>query len=132
MRKVTRWLAITTGAIALAVCFTARADSYTFLGTLITVNNTTSNSAALAAGSFSMPAGAFLIQNAGLTATNALRVNLQVSVDNTNFVTVATYWPAATNATTERYSPSYSAQTIYLRAQAVTTNSVSVGLSYQY
>jgi hypothetical protein len=125
-------LVITTGAIALAACFLARADSYTFLGTLITVNNTTSNSAALAAGSFSMPSGVFLIQNAGLTATNALRVNIQVSVDNTNFVTVATYWPGATNATTERYSPSYSAQTIYLRAQAVTTNSVSVGLSYQY
>lgn len=119
-------------AALVAMCLVARGGSQTFLGTLITVDNTTSNSASLAAGSFSMPSGYFLIQNGGLTATNALRVNVQVSVDNTNFLTVATYYPSVTNAATDRYSPAYSAQTIYMRVQAVTTNSVEVGTSYQY
>lgn len=133
----TRRIVAATGALAVIAVLIGlaggvRAGSQTFLGTLITVDNTTSNSTALAAGTFAMPAGYFLIQNAGLTETNALRVNVQVSVDNTNFLTVATYYPAATNAATERYSPSYSAQTIYIRAQAVTTNSVNVGVSYQY
>ena len=110
----------------------ARATSYTFLGSLVPVNNTTSNSASLLIGTFNMPAGTFLIQNGGLTATNALRVNVQLSVDNTNWLTVSTYWPSATNATTETYIPSYAAQSIYIRAQAVTTNSVNVGGTYLY
>lgn len=116
----------------LAVTWASRAGNYTFLGSMVTVNNTTSNSTALAVGTLSVPEGRFLIQNGGLTATNALRVNVQISIDNTNFLTVATYWPSVTNAATDVYMPSYSAQTVYIRAQAVTTNSVQVGTSYQY
>jgi hypothetical protein len=97
---------------------------------LQTVNNTTSNSTGLAVGTYS-GSGTFYIQNAGLTATNALKVNVQISADNTNFLTVATYWPAATNATVESYYPSFSAP-LYVRAQVVTTNSVSVGVVYTY
>lgn len=122
-------LVLAAGVLAAA---SLRAGSHTFLGTLVTVDNTTSNSVGFAAGSCRLPAGSFLVQNGGLTETNALVVNIQASIDNTNWLTVATYYPAATNATTEVYAPSYSAQTIYLRAQAVTTNSVDVGLSYQY
>lgn len=119
-------------AAIVAVVIGARAASYTFLGSMVEVDDTTSNSVALAAGTFTMPSGYFLIQNGGLTATNMLHVNIQVSIDGTNFVTVATYWPSATNATTERFVPSYSLQTLYLRAQAVTSNTVTVGTSYQY
>ena len=119
-------------AAFLLIAAAAQADSYMFMGSLVTVNNATSNSTALAVGTFSVPQGRFYIQNGGLTATNALRVNVQVSVDNTNFVTVATYWPSVTNAVTDSFSPAYSPQTIYLRAQAVTTNSVQVGENYQY
>jgi len=121
--------------VAVVACLlggVARADSYVFLGSLVSVSNTTSNSAALAVGSFAVPQGRFFVSNGGLTATNALHVNVQVSVDGTNFVTVATYWPSSTNAVTDSFSPGYAAQTIYLRTQAVTTNAVSVGTTYQY
>jgi len=116
--------------LCLAMVMVGRASSYTFLGTLATVNNTTSNSTGLAISTLS-GSGSIYVQNGGLTATNALRVNVQLSVDNTNFVTVATYWPAATNATTELYYPSFSTP-LYLRTQAVTTNNVTVGVVYQY
>lgn len=121
-------------AVAVAVVggvMLARASTFTLVGSMATVNNTTSNTAAIAMGTLNYPGGTFYIQNAGLTATGALVINIQASLDNTNFLTIATYHPAATNATTELFSPSYSVQTIYMRAQVITTNSVSVGGIYQ-
>ena len=116
--------------LCLAAAFWAGASSYTFIGSLQTVNNTTSNSTGLAVGSVS-GSGTFWIQNAGLTATNAMKVNVQISADNTNFITVATYWPAATNATVESFYPTFT-QPLYWRAQVVTTNSVQVGVVYSF
>jgi hypothetical protein len=112
--------------IFLFAAVSARAGSTTLIGSLVTVNGT-SNSVSVAAGSFALPSGYFFIQNGGLASTQALTVNIQASMDNTNFVTVAVYTPSATNATTDRFTPSYAVQTIYFRAQAVTTNAVGLG-----
>ena len=131
MKKM-KWAVAVAGLVLVAGVVLVRASSYTFIGALATVNNTTTNSTALAVGTFNMPVGTFLIQNGGLSSTNALLVNVQVSVDGTNFLTVATYRPTVTNAVTDTYVPSYSAQTIYIRAQAITTNSVQVGGMYLY
>ena len=122
--------ALALGVVVLAIV--ARADSYTFLGSLATVDNTTENSPALAVGGFSLPRGVFLISHGTLTETNALRINIQVSLDGSNFITAATWWPARTNAWSVNFSPNYAAQTIWLRAQAVTTNAVQVGANYLY
>ncbi len=107
----------------------ARAAS-TLIGTLPSVNGTT-NSPSITNTTVTLQPGSFLISNGGLSNTNALRVNLQVSVDNTNFVNVATYGPSSTNATTDAFNPSYTNQTIYIRAQVVTTNAVNVGVIAQ-
>jgi hypothetical protein len=60
--------------------------------------------------------------------TNALSVEAQYSFDGTNFATLATYRPTATNAATASYSPASAAKTVYLRARITTTNAVTVGV----
>jgi hypothetical protein len=124
------WCGVMVAMAVLGSVLLARATLYTLMGSLVTVNNATSNTVSVAVGTFTLPYGTVYIQNGGLTATNALQVNIQASMDNTNFVTVATYWPSRTNATTETFVPSYGVQTIYLRGQVITTNSVQVGGTY--
>lgn len=120
-----RFVVIVVGML-LVWCVARAASSYLFIGDLVTVNNTTNNTAAISLGTYSPFRPVFYVQNAGLTATNALRVNVQLSIDATNWLTLATYWPAATNATNEAFSPTLS-PTFYLRSQVITTNSVQVG-----
>ena len=131
MKKIIKFAAVAAVAATLFGFLAVKATTYTLVGSMVTVDNTTSNTAAITLGTFAYPRGTFYIQNGGLTATGALVINIQASVDDTNFITIATYRPAATNATTETYSPAYAAQTIYLRASVVTTNSVQVGGVYQ-
>ena len=122
-------------AVGIALLFfglSAFAGSSILVGSMATINNTTSNSVSVAAGTLTLPGGYFLIQNGGLTATNALVVNAQFSTDNTNFTTVATYYPTATNATTDKFFVSSAGlQTVYFRLSVVTTNSVQVGATFQ-
>ena len=106
------------------------AGSVTLLGSLASVNGTT-NTVGTAAGTFTLPGGYFLIQNGGISTTGALTANVQASFDNTNFTTVATYTPSATNATTDKFVPVFSPQTVYYRVQIVTTNAVNVGATFQ-
>lgn len=117
-------------ALVTLIVLASRAANTTLLGSMASVDGT-SNSVATAIGTVAYPRGTFLIQHGGLASTNALLVHVQMSLDNTNFVTVATYGPSATNATTETFSPAYSAATVYMRVQAVTTNAVDVGTTYQ-
>lgn len=112
--------------LLLAWCVARAASSYLFIGDLVTVNNTTNSTAAVNVGTFSPVRPTFYFQNAGLTATNALRVDVQLSLDATNWMTLATYHPAGTNATNEAFSPAM-VTTLYMRSQVVTTNSVQVG-----
>lgn len=125
-----RFLAITAAvALGLTVEFVARSAFIgTFLTGLISINGT-SNSPPQIVSSVLLQKF-FAIQNSGLASTNELMVNLQASLDGSNFVTLATYQPAITNATNDSFILSASAN-VYLRAQTVTTNSVGVGIQFQ-
>lgn len=83
--------------------------------------------------SVALPQRTYLIQNTGITGpatgTNALNVNAQWSVDGVNWTTFATYIPSRTNATVDTYAPSMNALTVYTRLTAVTTNTVTVGVT---
>jgi hypothetical protein len=123
--------AVGIGLVAvLAPVRPAAGGTTTLMGSMVSCPAGTNNSVSAVAGSFLPPGGYFLIQNGGLASTNALVVNIQASIDNTNFVTIAVYTPSKTNATTDVFAPSYSSVPIYFRAQAVTTNTVLLGGSF--
>lgn len=112
------------------LCFVAGLSfaSSVLIGSLTTVNNTTANSASSQIGSFLASPGTFSITNNGLSATSALTVNLQWSIDNSNWTNVATFNPPSTNAATYQWAPQVSAQPFWQRIQVVTTNNVQVGV----
>lgn len=100
------------------------------------VASTTLNGTAFSLGGISLPTRQHIIQHTGIagqssstSGTNSLAVNIQVSFDNSNWTTIATYNPSSTNATTDLYAPSSHGITCYMRAQAVTTNTVTVAVT---
>lgn len=100
---------------------------------LQSVATTTVNGLTNTIANVALPQRTYLIQNTGITGpadgTNALTVNVQVSFDGTTWTTVGTYHPTRTNATVDTYTPSINAVTAYMRIQAVTTNTVTVGVT---
>ena len=123
-------------ALLLLCLFQVEAGQTILIGGTTAVNGT-SNSISLNIGNVYPPRGTFGFANGGVITTNVLTINVQLSVDNTNFLTVATYNPTSTNSvgitnTSEAFTPSYSGIPIYLRAQVITTGgtNVSVGGSY--
>ena len=125
------WALVSLVVLVLAALM-VRATTMSYIGTLATVNNTTSNSVAVAVGTFSIPRVTLAVQNGALTSTNALRINVQLTTDGTNYVTIASGWPSSTNAGSWTLSPTFTNQTISLRIQTVTTNSVTVAGALQY
>ena len=117
-------------SLILALAISAKASSV-LLGGLTTVNNTTSNSTSVIVSSVTVPSQRLFVSHSGLTSINNLVGYAQVSLDGTNFVTVATYTPSSTNAETESVTMGSSSNAIYLRFSAVTTNSVGVGVILQ-
>ena len=71
----------------------------------------------------------FIIQHGGISSTNALVVQVQLSFDRTNFQTFATYRPTVTNAGLYVFSPLLATNHFYIRAQVITTNSTTVGVT---
>lgn len=125
---------ITLCALLAAIgCLVMRAGTPSLLvGNLTTIDNTTNNTAATSFGSFVLfPWMNFSITNAGLTATNALTIRGQFSLDGSNWVTVTTWNPSTTNATNIVWSPQPSAQSASYRLQVVTTNSVDLNIISQ-
>ena len=116
---------------ALLLVGSVLAPAEQLLGTLITVNNTTSNSTAVSVGTITVPPQSITVQTAGLTATNALVINSQVSLDGTNFVNIKSYYMTSTNAGSETFNTGYTNQTIYFRVSATTTNSVNLSVTRQ-
>lgn len=117
-------------AAILATATLTQAALTTILGDPVTVNGTFNSSQVTIAGA-SVPQGTLYVYNGGLASTNALIAYRQVSLDGTNFVTVATYNPTATNSTTDTWSAANTNLNIYSRVQIVTTNAVSVGVTLQ-
>lgn len=112
--------------------FAANATPVMIFGSLVTVNNTTSNSPATSALAYNPALNQFTITHGSLTATSALQVNFQATLDQTNYVTVGTWYPQYTNATTETVNANQYFITNYVRGQAITTNSVQVGGTYGF
>ncbi len=118
------------GAIALilAVGFIAgiKAQS-SFVGALITVNNTTSNLVSGTLSSFLIPASTSTIQHGGLANTNDEAYAWTFAIDSTNYLTVFNWHPTVTNATTETVTRPATTVTIVGRVVLVTTSSVTAG-----
>ena len=103
---------------------------------LQSVASTNVNGTAFSLGGISIPTRQHIIQHTGITGQtsatnglNSLTVNIQLSFDDTNWSTVATYNPSSTNAVTELFAPGSHGITCYMRLQALTTNTVSVGVT---
>jgi hypothetical protein len=123
MRKAIKFLVLAT-MLLLCIDVTNAASTQVF-GSLITVPAGTTNSPGFQVGTFSLPGGYYLIQNGGLTTTNAVTIYYQVSVDNTNFITYGLSSFTVTNAGTQTFYQSGALQPIYFRVQAVTTNATT-------
>lgn len=117
------------GALLLLLC-AARVQSALIIGGLSSINGT-SNSTAVASGVTYFPRGTFMVQNGGMTSTNDLRVEAQVSVDQTNYTTIAVYYPSTNAASAETFTCGVGCVTNWMRVRVVTTNAVSVGVTYQ-
>jgi hypothetical protein len=129
------WLAIGASFLLATTVLLVRATEFTFLGSMVTVDTTTSNSPAASVGTFTVPRGALYLAHGALTATNNLPVKIQLSLDGTNFITVSTNWPSSTNATAatpETIWPAFTGNSVYMRISVTTTNSVEVGATYSY
>jgi hypothetical protein len=116
-------------AIGLCAASAVMGASTSFVGGMVSVSGT-NTSAGLATVTTRPINGTFYVQHGALPSTNALQVMVQHCADNTNFVTVATWWATTTNAATESFTPATATVTNYIRVQVVTTNSVSVATSY--
>ncbi len=102
----------------------------TLIGSLLTVNGTT-NSTSTAVGTVTLNYSTLYVQNGGLTTTNAMLVYGQISVDNTNWLTVATYTASVTNAGTGTWIVPGTNYTLWGRFQIQTTNATGMGISLQ-
>lgn len=118
-------------AATLLLCATAaHAGTQIFFGNLVSVPaDTQSNSPAISIGVQPQPNGTVMIQHGTLATTNDIQVKLQLSLDNTNFVTVATWNPTVLTATTETWIPAYTMPPIYMRGSCTNTTAgpISVG-----
>jgi hypothetical protein len=115
---------------ALLSALSSEAAPVTLIGTLVTVNNTTSNSTAISVSPHPVYLSNFGFANNGLTDTNALQMNVQLSLDGTNFVTISSWKSSVTNAGAYGYTVTPTNWPVYMRVQSVTTNNVSVGATY--
>lgn len=104
--------------------------------TLTNLVSTTANGTGFQVVNVVMPARVFLIQHSGITGqvnsvsgTNSIKVNVQWSTDAANWTTLYTYTPRTTNSTVDTFAPDLTQLTLYLRAQAVTTNTVTIGVT---
>jgi len=125
MKKLAAIIGLT--AVFSLIGFWAFGGITTIVGSMSTVNNTTFYTSAYQLGTVTLPSGTFVLSDGGTTATNALTVTIQVSFDQTNFVTVGSWNPPVTNAGTWSYNTLPTNMTCYVRGVVVTTNSVQVG-----
>jgi hypothetical protein len=106
------------------------ASTFTSVGTLTAVNNTTSNGSAFTSTTLG-GSGTLTVQNSGAATNTTFMVYDQISLDGTNYTTVGTNQVAVNAGSTTNFYPSFLAP-VYRRAQIVTTNSVNVSATYQY
>ena len=122
---------ITTAIVAVGLALPVRAATTQMFGSMPTVNGTT-NSQNLGVGSVLLQGKSLQIQYGGLTSTNDFVINAQVNTGGTNFITVASWGPSSTNATTNAvtWSMPLTNLTIYGRVQFVSTNATPIGVQF--
>lgn len=111
----------------------------------LTYVNGTNNGNVYYASNISIPRQRFLFQTLGITnagysgnyttngITNAVQVNMQLSIDasNTNWVTLYTWTPNHTNPVVDNYDEELDRITLPIRAQVITTNAIGVSVFKQ-
>ena len=90
----------------------------------------TTNTAPIQIAGVSLPQTQIIVQNSqfNANATNlsaAFVTYLQASLDGTNYITIATNAPTATNALTSAYSPTLPSPPLYYRVSIVATNTIT-------
>ena len=107
--------------------------------------NGTNNGNVYYASNIYVPRQKFLFQTLGITnggyagsyttngITNAVTVNIQISVDasNTNWVTLTTWTPNHTNAVVDSFDEELDRIALPIRAQVITTNAIGVSVFKQ-
>lgn len=112
-------------ALAVATAFAAPVQ---LVGSLSSVNGTNySDAASLNSQQVSL-SGFYLSYGTNLVSTNALKVNVQISIGNTNnYFNVRDYNPSTTNATNGLlFTVPLTNIPVYMRVQVIGTNSVGV------
>jgi len=132
VRSIVRSIAILVIVLAalLAMFATVRATPLLVAGTLITVNNTTSNTAPFVALNFNASSQNFSVAHGSLTATNAFWITGQFTLDQTNYVAGGVWYPSLTNATTEYIPATFFTFTPYMRLATTSTNSITYSATY--
>jgi hypothetical protein len=130
MRNIIRIGVAVIAAVIVSFAFTARATPTLLVGSLVTVNNTSSNSPTIGALTYVPASQQFTISHGALTATNAFYLTFQPTLDGTNYVSSGVWYPFYTNACTEIIPPGYFTITNNFRVVITSTNSVQVGGSY--
>ena len=97
-------------------------------GSLTTVNNTTVLTSSNTVAAVSIQGGNYVISYSGMNVGSNLTVNLQQSLDGTNFGTVASWTPSATNASTVPWTVGGLQLNVWQRFQIVTVGSIGVGI----
>ena len=96
---------------ALAGSFATNSVNYQSIESTTVIGKTNSASNAR------VPAHEFVVAYGALGSvnTNDFRVEVQLSFDQANWTTVATYYATTTNGTVETFSPSFAAIQTYMR-----------------
>ena len=76
---------------------------------------------------FQLESGPITNSNSLTNATNAILWEIQVSVDNTNYLTLTNARPNVTNAAVRTFAPDLSRLPIYFRVRTITTNGLPAG-----
>jgi hypothetical protein len=111
----------------------------------LTYVNGTVNAGHYYASNIAIPRQRYLIQSLGITnggyagsyltngITNAITVNLQISIDgsNTNWVTLQSWRPSGTNAEVDSLTVDFEKIALPIRAQIITTNALGVSVFQQ-
>ena len=121
------------GLLVACLCLLALATwagTFTSVGSLTAVNNTTSSGTAFTATTVG-GSGTLTVQNSGAVTNTTFVVYDQISLDGINFVNIGTNQVQVDAGSITNFYPSFSTP-IYRRAQVVTTNSVNVSATYQY
>jgi len=120
---------IGVAAIVLAT-MTSHATPTMLVGTLGSVSTTPSNSPPTTALTYIPTLQQFSVTHGALTSTNEALLYFRVTVDQTNYVVIGSWYPSFTNPCTEIVNQGQYNITNFVSVQYVATNTISIGINY--